>query len=452
MHTKHAQKGSLIIEAMVAIALMASFTVSALSLVWGVRILGRILSERQTAITAIGRDVSLWLSASSSQVVSVWFDDATSEINPLGTSSPISTLIHDPALSFGSSSCDPTWVQKNSSSSGSLTAIPFASPSIYRRGPFLGADTVATDIAVHNGFVYLTTDSAVQARHDFFIYDDRNPASPLYLSSIHTGPGLSALTIAGNYAYGANKSSTAQLQVIDISNRSLPTVVGKLKLPLPNASSTAPSASAVAYADGKIFLGTEKWDGPEFAIIDITYPYTPTYVSGIEIGSVVKNIVVRDHVAYVATAGSNQLIAIDVRNLAHPQIITSASPTGSAIEVGNRLLYHHGLVWFGRSGGGFNTSAYQELFAFQPASSSATSLTPRSALHVAGGIYGMAVQDPYVFIATGDSGGWIEAWKSDLSAKVGAVGLGILPVALACDGHDLYVATPDNNGFIRISP
>ncbi|MDB5259652.1 MAG: hypothetical protein JWO73_860, partial [Candidatus Taylorbacteria bacterium] len=91
----------------------------------------------------------------------------------------------------------------------------------------------------------------------------------------------------------------------------------------------------------------------------------------------------------------------------------------------------------------------QDLFAFPPGNSQ--SLISTAAAHIPGGVYGIVIQEPYAFVASGDQGGVLDVWNSDLSSKVNSVSLGSKPAALACDGQDFYALLPDIGGFIRIT-
>jgi hypothetical protein len=187
----------------------------------------------------------------------------------------------------------------------------------------------ATSLAARNGFVYEVTDVGAQSQPDFFIIDTRISSSSVLVSSLNTGPGLAAIAVAGHYAYVANESSISQLQIIDIADRSHPSMVSSLKLPLPNASSTAPHASAIYYSAGMIFLGTEKWDGPELNIIDVSNPLSPHYLGGFETGTLVNAVYVKNGFAYLAAADAQQLRIVDIHDPADIAEISYFSPTGS---------------------------------------------------------------------------------------------------------------------------
>lgn len=445
------QKGSLLVEAMVGITILSLFTVSALSLTWGGRFFRASLTARAQNLAeqgnifekiysnfAIGPPAEVLNTSNQQNLQKTWYGDWSDQIVAT-TGSPISTVLSDMDGGFGGSTCSPAFFRASTSSLMSLTEHF----SLERNQVLLPADVFATDIQARHGKIYLSTDSAVQARPDLYIFDSTTSLQ----SSLQTGPGLSAIAVAGHYIYAANMSATGQLQVIDILDQKNPALVSHLKLPLPTATTTASHGISVFYSRGKIYLGTDKWDGQEFSIIDVTDQLSPKLLGGFEIGSAVQNIFVRDNKAYVATASDRQLLILDVGDPSNISLLTSMQPVGWQIEVGNRVTFHHENAWFGRAGGGFNTSGYKELFKIDNTDSSTESA------HIIGGVYGIVSIDPYIFVASGANGGELDIFSnnpgSDLE-KIGAIALGAKPVALACDGEDLYVATADLSGFIRI--
>lgn len=436
--TARGDRGSLIIEAMVAISVVTIFVVSTLSLTWSARALGPILEKRFSEIYAIRDTMESW--ASLPGVFSKWIDDASVAIFPLGATSSISTTIHDERLSFGSSTCEPTAGVKSFSSS----------PYVFTPATQLPSGILATDIVAKNKFVYLSVDSSTPSDPDLFIYDTSNVILHLPpVSTFNTGPGLNAIAVAGHYLYAANTSIGSQLQIMDILDRSKPVLIGSLKLPLPTSTTSSPVATSIAYFDQKIYLGTEKWNGPEFVIIDVSTPSLPRYLGGLEIGSKIKNIFVRENKAYIANAGDNELVVADVSDPASPSAISSISPLGTQIEEGNRITFHHDKLWYGRAGGGFGNSAYQELMSLSLGGNGGnTNLSISTSTHVVGGVYGIAVIDPYVFFATGDQK--LEIWDDVLSTKISSLNISTVPVAMSCDGMDMYIATSDRRGFIRL--
>ncbi len=333
-----------------------------------------------------------------------------------------------PTLSSMKSDYASEWGRDSCSSS-----FAFNSESIFHNSPVSG-----TDMEVRDGVAYITSDSNVQNLPDFYIVDMNVPEFPSIISSLNTGPGLSALEIAGHYIYAANAGSTNQLQVIDISDRNSPKLVTTLKLPLPNASSTAPFATAIFYSKGLIYLGTKKWDGKEFSIIDVSVPSSPRYAGGFEIDSQVNDIYVVDGYAYIADSDMAQMRVLDVKNPTDIKQVNSFSPSGWQTQIGEVLAYFEGGLTLGRTTGGFNVTTNHEIFLLSTTSPASQSVIKNSH-DIPGGVYGMVLRPPYVYMVTKFPSKEFRIWDMDASEIVFELSLDFSPSALSCDGNNLYI-------------
>lgn len=352
---------------------------------------------------------------------------------------PLNRLTSDYSTAWGKDSCR------------ARVNVDFSKFLLYSSGinTGIGVENPSTDIEVRNGIAYLTADSPTSSAHDFFIIDMRDPRVPSILSSITTGPGLSALDIAGPYVYTANIGTTNQLQIIDIHNRSTPIILSRYRLPLPRASSTAPFASAIFYDKGLIYLGTEKWEGHEFNIIDVANPASPQYLGSFETNTLVKNIYVRDGLAYVAGSDINQMRILDVQNPSSISLVANFSPSGWETQEGNIISFFEEQFSLGRTTGGFNNISNHELFIF-----STTSMpTVRFSRDIPGGVYGIVHRPPYIYLATHFLNKEFQVRDENMSIIFEKT-LGFSPSAMSCDAQDFYFATGDNRGVavMRQSP
>lgn len=329
----------------------------------------------------------------------------------------------------------------------------------------IGTNASGTAVTARNGFIYETVNSSTQSSLDFFIIDATNPAMPKLVSFLNTGPGLASLAVAGHYAYVANESSLSQLQVIDIEDRTRPVIAATLKLPLPQASTTLPHAASIFYKDDLIFLGTVKWSGDEFNIIDVTNPRSPVYLGGFDTDTLVNAIYATSSYAYVADADADQMRVLDVSDPTHIALVSGFSPAGSAVLEGKTFAVAdmaestNTMLYFGRAGGGFNNPNYYKLFAFD-LSHDPSAVNPIHTIDIPGGVYGIVVSSGYVFLASGnggscnvggDTGGCIQIWRSDLSAMLYSLSLPAVPVSLSCDHDRLYVGLSSRQGFAVVT-
>ena len=292
-----------------------------------------------------------------------------------------------------------------------------------------------TDLAVRAGIAFVTADSNQADLPDLFVIDISDSKDPRIIGSLDTGPGLAAIAVAGSMAFAAESSQTAQLQVFDLSNPKQPRLVAKYKLPLPEASSTAPFGTTIFYDDrGLVYLGTAKWDGEELNLIDVSLPTSPRKVSGLEIGGQVNDIWAWQGLVYAASAGINQLTKIDWWNITQPIITAIFNPDGWSRQSGKVLdSFGENLVW-GRTAGGFNIQNDHEIFFWNYSTS-----TPLSA-DIAGGVYGLVVDRQHIFMATRSPDQEFAVSDSGLDQEtMMSYALPAAPQTLACDLDKLYL-------------
>lgn len=419
---KKADQGFLLPEAMIAFSLMTLFLVSALALS------STMEKLRVQAIHHLERlEYSIANISSTTLYIEKPYGNDTREISI----DPVTLLFSDYQNGWGRGGCDPR-----------LSYDP-AKVTLYAQGTDLGTGNISTDLEVRNNIAYITADGGSASSPDLFIVDMRNATTSAILSSLNTGPGLAALEVAGHYVYAANLSTTNQLQVIDIQNRASPVLVAKLKLPLPQASSTAPLASSIFYNKGLIYLGTEKWEGNEFSIIDASTPASPRYLGGFKTNTLVTDIYVRDGIAYIGASDIGQMRILDVHDPSVITEITEYSPSGWATQQGKVVSYFEGKISLGRTTGGFNVIGNHEIFLF----ATTTPIILKNSHDIPGGVYGLIERPSGIYLATKSPGHEFQIWDNSLSQLVYEKALGFLPETLTCDGKMLYFATGNQRGI-----
>jgi len=331
--------------------------------------------------------------------------------------------------------------------------LDFSKIKLYTNNSIDIGNGSGTSVIARNGFIYETVNSSTQSSPDFFIIDTSIPMVPKLVSSLNTGPGLADIAVAGHYVYVANESSISQLQIIDIEDRSHPVVSASLKLPLPQASTTLPHAVSISYNNGLIFLGTVKWSGNEFNIIDVTNPPSPVYLGGFDTDTIVNDVYVALPYAYVADADADQMRVLNISDPKHIDFVSGFSPAGSSVLEGKVFSVESTdtLLYFGRDGGGFDNPSYFKLSTFN-LSQDPLALHPIHGIDVPGGVYGIVVSSGYVFLAVGGSSvGSIQIWKRDLSTMLYSLALPAVPVSLSCDHDRLYVGLNNRQGFAVVA-
>ncbi|MBI5732535.1 response regulator [Candidatus Jorgensenbacteria bacterium] len=192
----------------------------------------------------------------------------------------------------------------------------------------LGPGNQATDLDVKSRIVYMSASAASAAKPDFFVIDAANGESPSIISSVDTGPSLNGVDVANTYAYVANDLNTAQLQVIDVSNLATPLV--KVSFRLTGVSGVGAVGKSIFYLSSKVYIGTKTATGPEFHVVDVSNPLSPTELGSFEIGADVNDIYVVGTTVYLATSNnSKELVILNVANPASIAEIGSFDASGN---------------------------------------------------------------------------------------------------------------------------
>ncbi len=305
----------------------------------------------------------------------------------------------------------------------------------------IGYNNISTDIETRNGYLYLTANSANTKDADLFILDIRQDNNYKIISKLDTGPGVNAIEVAGPYIFLANASTQYQLQIIDIHDRSKPKLISQLKLPLPNASTTAPFAQSIYYQDKIIFLGTSKWNGNELAIIDVSNPFSPKIISTIETNTLVNDIFVYKDILYISTSDEEQLQIFDISDMANPKLIKSFSPSGSNLSEGRVIEYFENHIVLGRTTGGFNSISNHEIFL------SNNNMNDFISKDIKGGVYGLIYRDNAIALLTHESTHKLQIWDNNLSKLFKEYDLGNSAWKISCDNESLYFVSRDADAF-----
>jgi len=234
---------------------------------------------------------------------------------------------------------------------------------------------------------------------------------PALLASLNTGPGIASLDAAGGYVYAANMSRNAQLQIIDVSDRSAPLMVSSLKLS--GAYTDATVGQSIVYHDGRVYLGTNKSQAEELRVIDVRDPAFPFELGAYEVGAGVNSIVVRGSYVYIATPNPEELTVLDV---SEPSTIVRAGGFDAPMGLGNgKAVFILGkYLYLGRTVGA------RELYVLDIAD-------PRTPIEVASfdlnsSIYDMKVTGSSVVLMTSDSARELQVFALDDNAELARIG------------------------------
>lgn len=293
-----------------------------------------------------------------------------------------------------------------------------------------------TDLQVRDGVAYVSADSAASADPDILVFDIRDEKSPKLLSSINTGPGISSIAIAGRRIYAAAKSAAAQLHVVRLDSLASPVLEARFKLPLPYATATAPFASSIFYDRSKAYLGTEKWDGDEFDVVDVSDPARPAKIGGLDTGTKINGIYARNGIAYLAGADQYQLRIVDATDPTSPFLLNSFGPSGWQRQEGQKIDLFENALSFGRTSGGFDIPTDFEAFAW--ATTSLSSLANPAHANDPGGAYGIVADRRHIFLGTRQAGKEFKVFDRSLSV-LATYPLPASVQSSTCDNDSIFV-------------
>lgn len=310
---------------------------------------------------------------------------------------------------------------------------------ILESGLDAGAFNMSTDMEVRDGSAYIAFDSASLLDKDFFIFDIDTSH---IVSSLHTGPGASALELAGPYVYLGLRSTASQVQVIDIHDREHPQVMMSWRVPLPTPTTTPPYVTSLFFYKNSLFVGMSKWNGPELYILDAR---TLSPRGSFETSTLVNDIYVEGNTVYMATSDRLQMRVLDISTISSPVLISSFSPSGSETQEGKVLDMFEGNLILGRTTGGFNVASHYELF------SSTLPFYDMYHRDIPGGVYGSISRPSFSLILTHKAGKEIQVWDRELNSEISSRSLPVTGVRWVCSDSRIFIVTGDSKGFIQLS-
>lgn len=315
----------------------------------------------------------------------------------------------------------------------------------------LGQSVGATDVDVFANIAFITANTSVQSDYDFYIVDVSNPdLSPLpIIASVDTGPGINAVQVTPDYAYVANTSINGHLQIIDIKDPNNPSLVNNFKLTNVTGSGVS---NSIFYLDGFVYLGlTSTTTGPEFSIIDVSNPSIPTVVGGYDIGHQVNSIYVKDTFAYIASPNSNELIILDVSDPSSPTLASNINlPDNSAN--GKSIDLVGDTIFLGRTVGASPTTKELQMINVTD------KITPivLSSADINHTINAVKVRDNLAFMTinkTSSSQVGFQIWDLDTMTLHGSTPIEQTSAGgMDCEGNIFYVAQRHNKALQIIGP
>ncbi len=313
----------------------------------------------------------------------------------------------------------------------------------------VGQNNGGTDVDILNTKAYVTANASAANKHDFYIVDVSNPNInnlPI-LNSVDTGPGLQAVHVAGNYAYVANGSINAQLQIIDLQTNPLQYV--NFKINGVTGSGAQALGTSIFYKDKYVYLGlTTTASGPEFNIVDVSNPATPVWKGGYTIGHNINAIYVKGIYAYIASPDSNELIVLNISDPTNPTLVSQLdlsdnSSNGKSIAIVGNTLY------LGRTEGASPaTKEFQLINILNPAAP-----VPGNSLDIGSTVNAIAIRDNLAFMLTADTNLGFQIWDLNTGSMYGSKNVQQTSTGgMDCEGNYIFIAQRSNKALQIIGP
>lgn len=238
----------------------------------------------------------------------------------------------------------------------------------------------ATRIDVFGSVAVISFDSATSSDIDIVLFDTHTKS---VRSVLDVGQGV--LDVDGvfgdsSFLFVAQRSTSSQFMVIDISDIEAPQIVAQRSLLGVDPQGSFPEARTIFYVDNTVYVGTKETAGPELHVFNVESPYNP-YESGfVEITHNINEIVVRDNIAYLATSSDKEeLIIVNVSDPSamYEMATFNAGPTSVNDKDATSLYLLGNTLYMGRKKG---NSSNPELYMIDVASS--TLPTFISSLHI----------------------------------------------------------------------
>jgi hypothetical protein len=238
----------------------------------------------------------------------------------------------------------------------------------------------ANSIYVDGTFAYLgRVNSTTAGTNEFVIYNVTTPTAPTLSGSLNLSNTVNSVYVSGNFAYLATSITTAELTIINITNKAAPASAGTY-----DANGT--SIAADIHGSGTtVYLGkANNTGGAEFFILNAATPSSVSLVGSYENGGNINGVRVSGTTAFLGTAVTNaQFRVLNIATPSSPALLGSLN----LASTGNDIFFSGSYAYLSTthdtreltivraapetSGGGYQTSGTFESTSFDAAASAA---------------------------------------------------------------------------------
>lgn len=194
----------------------------------------------------------------------------------------------------------------------------------------LGPGVSGTDVTVRLPYVFVSGVSSTASKHDIFVFDVSNPASPVLVKSLDIGSGgIESLYLQGNFLYAASKNDAKEL--IIFNNAGAPANLSEIGSY--NLSGSTDGISVVAFASTTA-IGRYDSAAYEIAFLNVTYPSEPALINEIATGGDVHDFHATLDKLYAVSQQSDEDIWIfDISDALNPAPIGTYDIAGTTEDL-----------------------------------------------------------------------------------------------------------------------
>ncbi|PWB38665.1 MAG: hypothetical protein C3F02_03055 [Parcubacteria group bacterium] len=164
-----------------------------------------------------------------------------------------------------------------------------------------------TDVFEVNGIAYLVTENNPSGS-EFYILDVSNIGSPVLISSLDIGDGVTSVVTQGNYAYLSTRGNNSEITVVDVSDRQNPHIIYTYNLP------SNDDARDLVLNNSQVFVV----QGANLYAFSLANPAAPLLLDSISVDDNAWELYLAENNVFIATQDSDkELQIIDATNPAN---------------------------------------------------------------------------------------------------------------------------------------
>lgn len=218
----------------------------------------------------------------------------------------------------------------------------------------------AISVAFKNPYVFLGRANSAGGS-EFYVFDATNPAAPSLVGQLALNGDPNDIAVFGNYAYIASTDNSEELQIIDVSTPSAPSLAATFDLTVANSGNNIVDGLAIDYLGGtNLYYGRANGAGKEFIVFNASNPLAPAITGTLDLSGDPNDLKISGNNIFIASSDdASELQVVDATIPSVPVLLGSLDlSSGDANADGTSIALGTNKLFLGRKG-----SAAPELYA-----------------------------------------------------------------------------------------